>query len=162
MTVFDYAVMVVIALSIGLGWWRGFVYESISLLGWISAYFVAKLFAADLTEYVPDLFSSITAKTTVAYACLFMSTLLVSGIIAWLLSKLVKFAGLGLMDGVMGGVFGLIRGMLMVLILVLLAGLTSLPKKPFWRDAWSSKSLQSVALFTKDFLPENVAKKIAY
>ena len=162
MTVFDYAVIGVIAFSIVLGWWRGFVYELLSLLGWIAAYFVARLFAADLTEYVPDLFSSITAKTTVAYACLFMATLLVSGVVAWLLSKLVRFAGLGLMDGVVGGVFGLIRGMLLVLILVLLAGLTSLPKKPFWREAWSSKPLQSVALFTKDFLPENVAKKLTY
>ena len=66
------------------------------------------------------------------------------------------------MDGVMGGVFGLLRGMLLILILVLLAGLTSLPKKPFWREAWSSKTLQSVAIFTKDFLPENVAKKVTY
>jgi membrane protein required for colicin V production len=162
MTVFDYSVMVLIVLSIGLGCWRGFAYEFISLLGWIAAYFVARLFAADVTEYVPDFVSSTTAKTTVAYACLFMATLMVGGIVAWLLSKVVKFAGLGLMDGVAGGVFGLIRGLLLVLILVLLAGLTSLPKKPFWREAWSSKSLQSVALLTKDFLPENVAKKVVY
>lgn len=162
MTVFDYAVAVVIALSVVLGWWRGFVYEFVSLTGWVAAYFVAKLFAADVIEYVPNLASSITTKTTVAYLVLFTGTLLLSGIIAWLLSKLIKFAGMGLMDGVMGGAFGLIRGMLLVVMLVLLAGLTSLPKKPFWREAWSSKSLQSVALFTKDFLPENVAKKVAY
>ena len=162
MTVFDYSVLVLIALSIGLGCWRGFAYESISLLGWIAAYFVARIFAADVTEYVPDVVTSITARTTVAYVCLFIATLLVSGIVAWLLSKMVKFAGMGLMDGVVGGIFGLIRGILLVLILVLLAGLTSLPKKPFWREAWSSKSLQSVALFTKDFLPENVAKKVVY
>jgi len=162
MTVFDYAVMAVIALSIVLGWWRGFVYEFLSILGWIAAYFVARFFAADATEYVPDIVSTSSAKTTVAYMCLFASTIIVGAFVAWLMSKLVKFAGMGLMDGVMGGVFGLIRGMLLVLILVLLAGLTSLPKKPFWREAWSSKSLQSVALFTKDFLPENVAKKVAY
>jgi membrane protein required for colicin V production len=100
--------------------------------------------------------------TAVAYTCLFVATLIVSGILAWIFSKLVKLAGLGLMDGVMGGIFGLLRGVLLVLLLVLLAGLTSLPKKPFWRDAWSSKSLQSVALFTKDFLPDNVAKKVIY
>jgi membrane protein required for colicin V production len=162
MTVFDYLVMVLIALSIGLGCWRGFAYEFISLAGWIAAYFVARFFAADVTEYVPNIVSSITAKTTVAYASLFMATLLVSSIFAWLLSKIVKFAGIGLMDGVVGGVFGLIRGVLLVLILVLLAGLTTLPKKPFWREAWSSKSLQNVALLTKDLLPENVAKKVAY
>jgi membrane protein required for colicin V production len=88
--------------------------------------------------------------------------LIVCGVVAWSFSKLVKFAGLGLIDGVMGTVFGVLRGMLLVLMLVLLAGLTSLPQKHFWGDAWSSQFLQSVALFTKDFLPEVVAKKVTY
>jgi membrane protein required for colicin V production len=162
MTAFDYTVLGIVLLSVGLGWWRGFVYELVSLLGWIAAYFVARIFALDVVEYVPNIVTSSVAKTTVAYTCLFVGTLIISGILAWLLSKLVKFAGLGLMDGVMGGFFGLLRGVLLVLLLVLLAGLTSLPKKPFWRDAWSSRSLQSVALFTKDFLPENVARKVTY
>ena len=162
MTVFDYVILAIIGLSLGLGWWRGFVYELLSLLGWLVAYFVARLFAPGATPYVPDVMASEVAKTAVAYACLFTVTLIVSGIVAWSLSKLVKFVGLGWMDGIMGAVFGLLRGMLLVLILVLLAGLTSLPQQPFWRDAWSSKALQSVALFTKDFLPENVAKKVSY
>jgi membrane protein required for colicin V production len=52
--------------------------------------------------------------------------------------------------------------MLLVMLLVLLAGFTDLPKKPFWREAWSSKPLQSVALLAKDFLPVNLAKKVSY
>ena len=51
---------------------------------------------------------------------------------------------------------------LLVMLFVLLAGFTNLPKKTFWREAWSSKPLQSVALFSKDFLPENLAKKVSY
>jgi membrane protein required for colicin V production len=162
MTAFDYAILAIIGLSIGLGWWRGFVYELLSLLGWVIAYFVARLFAPGVTPWVPDMVASEAAKTAVAYACLFTGTLIVSGIVAWLLSKLVKFVGLGWMDGSMGALFGLLRGLLLVLVLVLLAGLTDLPQQPFWRDAWSSKALQGVALFTKDFLPENVAKKVSY
>ena len=162
MTAFDYAILLIVGLSIGLGWWRGFVYELVSLLGWIAAYFVARMFAVEVSAYVPDMVGTNASRTTVAYAGLFVATLIASGLVAWLMSKLVKFAGLGLMDGFMGGVFGLLRGMLLVLILVLLAGLTSLPKKPFWREAWASKPLQSVAIFAKDFLPENVAKKVTY
>ena len=162
MTAFDYAILAIVGLSIGLGWWRGFVYELMSLLGWLAAYFVARLFAPELSKYVPDAVVSGDAKTAVAYACLFVGILIVSGIAAWLLSKLVKVAGLGLMDGFMGAVFGLLRGVLLVLLLVWLAGLTSLPQQTFWRDAWASQSLQNMALFAKDFLPENVAKKVTY
>jgi membrane protein required for colicin V production len=162
MTMFDYAVLVVIGLSVGLGWWRGFVYELLSLLGWMAAYFVARLFAAPVSRYVPDVMTSEVAKMAVAYAALFIATLIVSGIVALLLSKLIHFVGLGWMDSSMGLIFGLLRGLMLVLILVLLAGVTNLPKEPFWRDAWSSQMLQNAALFTKDFLPEKVAKNVAY
>jgi membrane protein required for colicin V production len=159
MTLFDYAVLTIIGLSVGLGWWRGFVYELLSLLGWLAAYFVARLFAPELAPLVPDAVTADEVRTALAYAALFIGTLMVGAIVAWSLSKLIQFVGLGWLDGMMGAVFGLLRGMLLVLILVLLAGLTSLPQQDAWRDAWSSQSLQSVALFTRDFLPENAGKK---
>ncbi len=162
MTALDYVFLAIMVISVGFGWWRGFVYELISLLGWIAAYFVAKLFVGEVTVYVPDIVTSGATRTAVAYSGLFMATLIVFGIVAWLLSKLVKFAGMGLMDGFMGSLFGLLRGTLVVLLLVLLAGFTNLPKKQFWREAWSSKPLQSVALLAKDFLPNNLAKKVTY
>jgi membrane protein required for colicin V production len=162
MTALDYVFLAIMVISVGLGWWRGFVYELISLLAWIAAYFVARLFVTEVTEYVPDVVTSAATRTAVAYSCLFILTMIAGGIVAWLVSKLVKFAGLGLMDGFMGSLFGLLRGMLLVMLLVLLAGFTDLPKKPFWREALSSKPLQNVAMLTKDFLPENLAKKVAY
>lgn len=162
MTAFDYAVLTIIVLSVGLGWWRGFVYELLSLLGWVAAYYVARLYAPEITRYVPDAVASVDARTAVAYAALFVVVLLVCGIAAWLFSKLVKLAGLGLADGAMGMLFGLLRGLLLVLVLVLLAGLTSLPQQPVWRDAWSSGVWQDAAVLSKDFLPENLAKKVNY
>lgn len=162
MTVFDYAVLATVGLSVGLGWWRGFVYELLSLLGWLAAYFVAKLFAPEVMPYVPDVAPSEVGKTAIAYAVLFVATLIVSGILAWSLSKLAKFVGLGWMDGGMGAVFGLVRGVLLVLVLVSLAGLTDLPQQAFWREAWSSQVLQNAAFFSRDILPENVAKSVSY
>lgn len=162
MTVFDYAVLLAVGLSVGLGWWRGFVYELLSLLGWLAAYFVAKLFAPEMTAYVPDIAPSEVGKTAIAYAVLFIVTLLVSGILAWLLSKLAKFVGLGWLDGGMGAVFGLVRGVLLVLVLVSLAGLTDLPQQAFWREAWSSQALQNAALFSRELLPESVANSMSY
>ena len=42
MTAFDYIVIVIIAVSVLLGWWRGLVYEVLSLAGWVAAYFMAR------------------------------------------------------------------------------------------------------------------------
>ena len=54
---------------------------------------------------------------------------------------------------------GMLRGGLVVIALVWLGGLTDLPQKPFWRNALSSKPLQQAALYAKDYMPENAAKK---
>ncbi len=153
MTVFDIAVLVVIALSALLGWWRGFMYELFSLLGWIAAYIVARTFSDQALPYVPEALGAESVRSAASFAVLFVATLIVCGILAWLLSKLAKFAGLGGIDGKFGAMFGVARGVLVALALVWLGGLTHLPEQAWWKDAWSSKPLQQAALYLRDYLP---------
>ncbi len=162
MTWFDYTVIAIVILSALLGWWRGLVYEVLALLGWVAAYFVARMFGADVAPLLPAWMGAEAVRMTVAFALLFVVALFISGIVAWLLSKLVKWVGLGWLDGLLGGLFGLVRGVLVVLVLALLAGLTDLPKDPFWRDAWLSKPMENAALSAKKWLPGNVAQRVHY
>ncbi len=162
MTWFDYTVIAIVILSALLGWWRGLVYEILALLGWVAAYAVARLFAAGAAPLMPAALGVEAARMTAAFAVLFTGTLIIGGIVAWLLSKLVKWVGLGWMDGLLGALFGVLRGVLVVLALVLLAGLTGLPKEASWRNAASSKPLVSIALAVKSWLPENVAQRVHY
>ncbi len=162
MTWFDYTIIAIVVLSVLLGWWRGMVYEVLALLGWVAAYFVARLFVANVAPLLPAWMGAEAVRMTVAFTLLFVTTLIVSGIMAMLLSKLVKWVGLGWMDGLLGALFGMVRGVLVVLVLALLAGLTDLPKDPFWRDAWLSKPLENAALAAKGWLPGNVAQRVHY
>lgn len=162
MTGLDYAVITVVMLSVLLGWWRGLVYEVLSLLGWVAAWIVARVFAADVAPYMPAALGAESAKVAAAFAALFVATLIASGIVAWLLSKLIKFVGLGWLDGLMGGLFGMLRGALVVLVLVVLAGMTSLPQQPFWRNAWLGKPLENTVLAVQGWLPESVAQRVRY
>ncbi len=162
MTWFDYTVIAIIALSALLGWWRGLAYEVLSLLSWAAAFLLARLLAASVFPYMPAGLGSEAARTAAAYAVLFIATLLVGSVVAWSLSKLVKFVGLGWMDGLLGVLFGMVRGVLIVLMLVLLAGMTGLPKESSWRNAWLSKPLENVAMATRAWLPDNVAQRITF
>ncbi len=158
MTVFDYAVIAIILLSALVGWWRGFMYELFSLIGWLAAYIVARTFSAQALPYVPEAVGTENIRWAAAFAALFIVTLIVGALFAWFLARLAKFAGLSGMDGKFGAIFGMLRGVLVVVALVWLGGLTGLPQRPFWRDAWSSKPLQEAALYAQDYLPENAAK----
>jgi membrane protein required for colicin V production len=157
MTWLDYTVIVIIALSALLGWWRGLAYEVLSLLGWVAAILVARLFAASVAPFMPAALGEEAVRTAVAYAALFIGTLIIGGIVAWLLSKLVKFVGLGWLDGMLGILFGVLRG-----VLVVVAGMTRLPGESSWRNAWLSKPLESVALATRAWLPDNMAQRVHY
>lgn len=160
MTGFDFTVIAITILSALLGWWRGVVYEVLSLMGWIVASMVARLFAISAAPYMPDALGTESARTAAAFVVLFIGTLIVAGIAAGLLSKWVKWVGLVRLDRSLGTLFGTLRGVLVVLVLILLAGLTSLPQQPFWRDAVLSKPLQRLALASLTLLPDSVAQRV--
>lgn len=163
MTEFDYVVLVLVLLSVLLGWWRGMVYEVLSLLSWVTAYFVAKAWVNEFAPYMPDVLKNDALKYAAAFIAVFITTLILCAIAAWSLSKLIKSFGLDWRtDGVVGAIFGFFRGWMLVVVLVLMAGLTKLPQAPFWRDALLSKPLQNIALIAKDLLPDDMAKRVSY
>lgn len=160
MTGFDFAVIAILLVSLLIGLWRGLVYEVLSLVGWPVAFVLSKLFAGDIAPMMPG--EQETIRAVLAYATVFVVALIVWGVLAWLLSKLLKAVGLGWLDRALGGLFGAFRGVLVVLVLVWLAGLTHIPEQPFWRTAQTSRMAENVALLTKAWLPDDIARRIRY
>lgn len=160
MTGFDIAVVAILLASLLIGVWRGLVYEVLSLLGWPLAFVLSRVYANDVAPMMPG--EQETMRTALAYAAVFVAALIVWGILAWLVSRLVKAVGMGWLDRVLGGVFGALRGGLVVIALVWLAGLTQIPEQPFWRDAHSSRAAENIALWSKVWLPDNIGQRIQY
>lgn len=162
MTVFDYVVIAIVGLSILLSVIRGLVREVLALLAWVVAFLAANFFAGPLATLLPAEMSNVEVRLLVGFGAAFVVVLLSMSLLAMFASKLVKNAGLGVEDRMLGGVFGLARGMLVVMVLVLLAGLTSLPKQPVWREAVLSKPLVSFAGRVKVWLPGGLSQRITY
>ncbi|MEQ1837696.1 MAG: CvpA family protein [Candidatus Nitrotoga sp.] len=163
MTGFDYTVIAIVVMSMLLGMWRGIIYEVLALLGWLSAFLIARWLAADVAAMLPALITVADLRTAIAYVILFITTLFLSSSIAWFVSKAItKLGNLGWTVWVLGALFGIARGTILVLVLVLIAGLTSWPKDPIWREATLSRPLQNLALASLVWLPESVSKHIRY
>lgn len=159
MNEFDYFVIIVLAISMLIGLWRGLTHELLSLAGWLVAFLVSKYVAPYVAPAMPG---EATTQAVLAYVVLFIMTLILWALLVRLASKLIKAAGLGALDVVLGGMFGLLRGGLIVLVLAWLAGLTHIPAQPLWRSAQLSGTVEEVALATRIWLPESVAKRIQY
>jgi membrane protein required for colicin V production len=162
MTVFDYVVLTIVGLSILLSVIRGLVREALALLAWAVGFIAASLLAADLAALFPPEIPGEQLRLLAGFAVVFLGVLLLMSVFAIVVSKLVKSAGLAVEDRLLGGVFGLVRGVLVVMVLVLLAGLTSLPRQPVWRDAVLSDPLEAFAGHIKGWLPGRFGERITY
>ncbi len=160
MTEFDFAVIAVFVVSVLLGLWRGFIREILSVLGWPIAFMVSNVYSAGAANLIP--LGQGTLRLTLVYGLMFAVVLVAWGILAMLLSKLLKAMGSGWQDRMLGGLFGAVRGALVVLALVWLAGMTALPEQQFWRNAQMSKMADDVALMTKGWLPDSIAQSVRY
>lgn len=162
MTVFDYAVLAIIGLSILLSVIRGLVREILALLAWVAAFVAANLFGGTLAELLPAAIPTMELRLLAGFVSIFFVVLLLMGLLAIILSKLVKSAGLSVEDRILGSVFGLMRGAMIVMVLVLLAGLTALPKEQVWRNAVLSPPLEMLAMSLKTWLPGDLSRRITY
>ncbi|MBA2689674.1 MAG: CvpA family protein [Burkholderiales bacterium] len=162
MTWFDYAVLLIIGLSLLVGWLRGAVKEILSLLSWVAAFLLANAFAGDLaTALLPSIINP-ALRTVAAYAIVFIATLLVMMLLRIAVSEMVKAMGLGNVDKTLGLIVGFSKGIVIVLIGVLAAGMTALPQEPFWRGAVVAPWFETLAVAVKPWLPEGLARRINF
>ena len=161
MTWFDYGVLTVLGLSLMLGALRGLVREMVSLAGWIAAFVLATAFSGIVAVQMPQSLGPLLSGL-LSFLLIFAGVLLVSGMVGLVLSLLVRAVGLGFLDRLLGAAFGVIRGVAIALLAVLLAGLTPLPREPFWRQAVLSGPFETAALALGPYLPEGVAQRLKY
>ena len=151
----DYAVIGVILLSAVISLIRGFVKEAISLAIWFSAFFIASQFYADLATYLTKL-DDLMIRNGVAIAILFVSTLVLGGLINYLISQLVEFTGLTGTDRVLGLVFGALRGILMVsALLFFIDTFTPMSSSTWWQTSVLIPEFSLIIEWFFDYLQNN-------
>ncbi|HYR37267.1 MAG TPA: CvpA family protein [Burkholderiales bacterium] len=161
MTWLDYGVIALLILSIVWGAWRGLVHEVLSLAGWILAFVVGNLFAAPLSEMFPAAMRP-ELRVVIAFALVFIGTLVVAALLSALLTKFIKVSVLHSLNRWLGALFGLLRGLVIIVVLAMVAGLSSLPRKSVWTDSASGYSLAQTVIQLKPWLPPALAQRLRY
>jgi membrane protein required for colicin V production len=158
----DYAILAVIAISMGVGALRGFIKEVFSLLVWAAAFLVAYRFGGDVATLMEDSVSLPSARTAMGFTGLFIAVLLVGGLLNYLLGRLVETTGLSGTDRLLGGVFGAVRGLALVLVVLLVAGLTPLPADPWWQESQTIARLMPLVERAASYLPESITEHLDF
>ncbi|TAJ23185.1 MAG: CvpA family protein, partial [Rugosibacter sp.] len=98
MTLFDYVVIISIAISILLGAWRGVVSEVLALAAWVVAFFVARAEASQVAQWLVGQIAEPGMRLAAAYLMIFVGVLLLFSIARKVISMLLSAVGLGLLD----------------------------------------------------------------
>ncbi len=158
----DLAIFAIIALSIVVGLWRGFIKEVFALAVWVAAIVLAFQFSGVLAELLVSHVSLPSARTGIAFTGIFILVLVVGGLLTYLLGKLVKSTGLSGTDRLLGSVFGLVRGVALVLLVILVCGFTPIPSDPWWSDSRALQSMLPLAEWVSGFLPEQARELLDF
>jgi membrane protein required for colicin V production len=107
----DIVIIVVVALLGFAGLRQGMIRTVFGIAGLIGGIFLAGRYHDELAALLFP--SGAIWSNIAAYAIIAIATLVVAGVIGWLLAKLVNFVALGWLDKLVGSILGVVIGCLL-------------------------------------------------
>ena len=158
----DYAILAIVGISGVISLMRGFVREALSLAGWVTAFWVALAFSGKTAALLDGYVAVPSVRVGIAFAVIFIGVLLLCGVALRLAGLLVERTGMSGTDRALGIVFGVLRGVVIVGLLVLLAGLTPLPRDPWWGQSTLMPHFVELAREIRAWLPPEVQQQLRF
>ena len=157
----DIALLAVFGLSVLIGLWRGFVFEIVSLLGWVVAFIIANTLGPLLAQFIPFGDVGSPVRLWVAYILVFVLVLLTCTLLARMLRALVSATPLSFVDRLLGGLFGVARGALILVVVGMLVSLSPYSTSTTWKNSHGALWLGMALEGLKPVLPQSLNVHIA-
>lgn len=145
--------LVVLSASVLIGLVRGFVFEVLSLMGWVVAWVAAQWAAPAVAPHLPVGTPGSGVNVITAFVLIFIAALIVWTLLAKLVRRLIHATPLSLIDRVLGGGFGLLRGGVLLLVVGLVVSWTPAAQSPAWRASQGARWLALALQIVKPMLP---------
>jgi len=129
----DWVILGIIAVSAVISLVRGFVREALSLATLIGAIVIARVFGSQVATLFDDYISQPSFRLLAANALLFVTTMIVGGMLNHLVAGLIDASGLTGTDRLLGAIFGLARGALIIVIAVAVLSRMPVTEDPWWK-----------------------------
>ena len=154
----DWALLAVLAVSVLVGLVRGFVFEVMSLVGWLVAWFGAQYAAREVAPYLPVGSAGSAANLAASYVLCFVVILIAWALLAKLVRLLVQATPLSVPDRLLGAGFGLLRGGVLLLAVATVVALTPAAQSAPWQRSEGARWLGIAMLGLKPLLPGEWAR----
>ncbi len=160
LTNLDWAMLAVLVLSVLLGVWRGLVHEVLAIVGWVAAFVLAHLFADEVGQMINIQGVRGQFRYILGFGVVFIGTLIASGLLTWLVKKMLQRVGLTQLDRTLGGAFGAVRALMILLALTTVVLMTPLQETAAWRESVGASKLTVLLKIAQPWLPSTLTKYI--
>lgn len=150
----DLVIIALITVSALLSLKRGFFKEALSLLTWVAAFVVARLFSDQLSVLLTDYVQTPSLRIVAAFALLFVAVLITGALINNLIGLMIKATGLSSTDRVLGMAFGLARGCVLVVVMLALLAMTPAKQDRWWAESTLIPHFQMMEGWTRQVASE--------
>jgi membrane protein required for colicin V production len=156
----DLSLVGVMVISMIIGVVRGLVFEMLSAIGWIAAYFAAQWLAPSLVSYIPAAVSGPGLRHGVAFVATFIVVLLIWSLVSRVLRMWVRGSPMSRTDRMLGAAFGLARGVVLLLAVATVIRLTPLSESVAWRQSTGAGWLDVALRGLKPMLPADISRHL--
>ncbi|HEX4870859.1 MAG TPA: CvpA family protein [Nevskiaceae bacterium] len=156
----DWCILLVVLISGLIGLFRGFTREILGLLTWALALWLAVALVGWADQALAPHIASLALRLAVAYALLFLSGLLLGGIVTALLTDAIRNSRYSSADRTLGAGVGLIRGGLLVAVFVLIAGLYGARSESWFRQSALLLRFEPLAQALQVLIPEDWLRRL--
>jgi membrane protein required for colicin V production len=174
--IIDIGVLLILLISAGVAFFRGFIREVLTIVGVIGAALASLMFGKLLAPHMREWFGvvegqpaeklfdlipySIVADVS-AYASIFLVVFIILQLASHFISASAKAVGLGPVDRALGVAFGLVRGLILLAILYLpfSAILTQKQKDSWLEGSVTFMYIEATSEWLASFLPDGDKQK---
>jgi membrane protein required for colicin V production len=129
----DYLIVAVLAVSVIVGFARGFIREAIALAAWVIGVWLAWRFPEFVYPYLGGLVAETPARDWAARTIIVVAALLLGAMVGAIVSWTVRAAVvLATIDRIVGVIFGAVRGVVIVAVLVVIGQALHLDSQSWW------------------------------
>lgn len=152
---FDYIAIIILLIAGFSAFINGFIKDFFSILLWFLAIYVSMTFSYFATPIFTEYFQNETIIIVLSYATLFLVTVIAGTIALNIISKLVSWTGLGLIDRVLGFVFGAVKGCA-ILCAIFLAVPDQTKQLPFIAESRTIKYIEIGSKYLQVIIDETL------
>ena len=150
--VIDIGCVVVVFVSLLIGYFRGFIRSLLSVLSWIVAAWGTWQYADLLLPYLAQFNLDPALQVIAANLAIFFALLLVAAILSSIVARIVVIQTFAGIDRTLGAAFGIARGGVIVLVLALVSSFAFVSDAPWWQDSLALSLMEPYVVIVREMV----------